>query len=460
MAAQHVNDPSDGKPFSASGEQGQASAPPAGSTSLVFLQASPAPVRSKKPDVVSEDAAEEASAPLLRAPAGGIPEVITDGRDLARAAEEIAAGSGPLAVDAERASGYRYGQRAYLIQLKRQGAGIVLIDPVACADLSPIQEATRDVEWILHAATQDLPCLTEIGLSPSRLFDTELGCRLLGLPRVGLGTVIEHYLGVRLAKEHSAVDWSTRPLPRDWLVYAALDVELLADLREAVAKDLRAAGKFEWAEQEFEALTHFTGPPSRTDPWRRTHGFQKIRNRRGAGFLRALWHARDRIAAEKDLAPGRVLPDQILVDLAVAATQRQDLGRAGAHKGIRRYLSAWRAAVDEVSALADSELPVLNVRSDAPPPMKAWKDRRPAAFERLAFAKDGIARFAEANNVPPENVISPSLLRGVIWAMEDAVENDAQVTDRLVQAGARPWQIQAVAPLIAQAPTTPAVCEE
>ena len=159
-----------------------------------------------------------------------------------------------MAVDAERASGYRYGQRTYLVQLRREGAGTALIDPIAVPDLSALSDALVGVEWVLHAASQDLPGLAEQGMRPSRVFDTELGARLLGLDRVGLAAVVADALGLGLAKEHSAVDWSTRPLPTEWLRYAALDVEVLVELREVLAERLAVAGKAEWAAQEFEAV--------------------------------------------------------------------------------------------------------------------------------------------------------------------------------------------------------------
>lgn len=445
------------------------SPPPLGSTTVNFLQATPAPAHPERParprpgaslrapadgEAASAQTPGDGEPVLVREPAGGVPALIDDERALMRAARSLRGGTGPMAVDAERASGYRYGQRAYLVQLKREGAGIVLIDPIACPDLSPIQDATRGVEWIVHAATQDLPCLAEVGLRPDALFDTEVGCRLLGLPRVGLSSVAEHYLGVRLAKEHSAVDWSTRPLPTSWLRYAALDVDILADLREAVAEDLRRAGKQEWARQEFEALTHFTGPAPRPDPWRRTQGMHKIRSRRGAAHLAELWRARDRLAAEKDVAPGRLLPDAALVDLALAATR----GRAasGGHRGVRRHSSTWQAAIARASAVPEDELPLLNARSDAPPPVKAWKERKPAAAARLAHVKDAITAFGEEHQVPPENVVSPSLLRQVVWDTEDigdmdegrAGEEDFRAA--LARGGARPWQIDIVAPHLAE----------
>ena len=197
----------------------------------------------------SDSAAEPAVEPAAEPPAGpeatpllfpadGVPEVVIDERQLMAAAAAIARGTGPVALDAERASGHRYGQRAYLVQLRRAGSGTWLFDPAACPDLSPVADAIGDAEWVLHAATQDLACLAEVGLRPKRLFDTELGGRLAGLPRVGLGAAVEHYLGLSLAKEHSAVDWSRRPLPEPWLRYAALDVEVLVDLRDAIAADL------------------------------------------------------------------------------------------------------------------------------------------------------------------------------------------------------------------------------
>ena len=156
-------------------------------------------------------------------------------------------------MDAERASGFRYGQRAFLVQLRREGSGTWLIDPEPFEDLAIINDALRGVEWILHAATQDLPCLSELGMWPDRLFDTELAARLAGLPRVGLAAVIEQLLGFSLAKEHSAADWSTRPLPEPWLRYAALDVEVLTELREDLIELLEADGKLDFAEQEFAA---------------------------------------------------------------------------------------------------------------------------------------------------------------------------------------------------------------
>jgi ribonuclease D len=198
-------------------------------------------------------APEEAKEPIpLLEPRDGLPPVIETDAALSEVTSRLAHGEGPVAVDAERASGYRYGQRAYLVQLRRAGAGTMLIDPIACPDLSGIDAAVGDAEAVLHAASQDLPCLAEIGFRPQKLFDTELAGRLLGYPRVALGTLVEEVLGFHLEKGHSAADWSTRPLRTELLRYAALDVEVLVELRDALAastasNSCRAHSVLPWA---------------------------------------------------------------------------------------------------------------------------------------------------------------------------------------------------------------------
>ena len=213
-------------------------------------------------------AGESQAVPLLE-PRDGLPPLIVTGDALAAAVARLGAGHGPVAVDAERASGFRYGHRAFLVQLRRRGAGTVLIDPVACPDLSGLDAALADAEAVIHAASQDLPCLADLGYRPRLLFDTELAGRLLGYPRVGLGPLVEAVLGLALEKSFSAADWSTRPLPEEWLRYAALDVEVLVELRDALAGQLADQGKTEWAREEFAAVLNAEPAPPRPEPWRR-----------------------------------------------------------------------------------------------------------------------------------------------------------------------------------------------
>ncbi|GAB2908645.1 ribonuclease D [Streptomyces heilongjiangensis] len=383
-------------------------------------------------------------------PRDGIPPVIADEATLAEVIAAFAAGSGPVAVDAERASGYRYGQRAYLVQLRRAGAGTALIDPIACPDLSGLGAALSDAEWVLHAATQDLPCLREIDMVPSRLFDTELAGRLAGFPRVGLGAMVENVLGYVLEKGHSAVDWSTRPLPEPWLRYAALDVELLVDLRDALEKELERQGKLEWARQEFEAIAMAPPPEPRKDPWRRTSGMHKVRRRRQMAVVRELWEARDRIARRRDVSPGKVLSDAAIVEAALAlpaGTQALAALNGFGHRVGRRQLEQWQAAVDRAKALPETALPAHGQPVTGPPPPKAWADKDPAAAARLSAARAGVSALAEQLNMPQENLITPDTVRRLCWeppAMADA----ESISAALAGYGARAWQVELVTPVL------------
>ncbi|AXG53157.1 ribonuclease D [Streptomyces lincolnensis] len=394
----------------------------------------------------------EAPIPLLE-PREGIPPVIADEESLAGMIAAFEAGSGPVAVDAERASGYRYGQRAYLVQLRREGAGTALIDPVACPDLSGLGEALSGVEWVLHAATQDLPCLREIGMVPTRLFDTELAGRLAGFPRVGLGAMVEGVLGFVLEKGHSAVDWSTRPLPEPWLRYAALDVELLVDLRDALEKELDRQGKLEWAQQEFAAIAAAPPAEPRKEPWRRTSGMHKVRRRRQLAVVRELWEARDRIAQRRDVSPGKVLSDAAIVEaaLAVPANVHALAALNGfGHRMGRRQLEQWQAAVDRAKVLADAQLPQPGQPVTGPPPPRAWADKDPAAAARLSAARAAVSALAEQLTMPQENLITPDTVRRVCWEPPNVVSAES-VGTALAGFGARPWQVEQVTPVLVAA---------
>lgn len=386
-------------------------------------------------------------------PREGIPPVITDDAALAEVIAAFAAGTGPVAVDAERASGYRYGQRAYLVQLRREGAGSALIDPAACPDLSGLGEALSGVEWVLHAATQDLPCLREIGMLPTRLFDTELAGRLAGFPRVGLGAMVENVLGFVLEKGHSAVDWSTRPLPEPWLRYAALDVELLVDLRDALEKELDRQGKLEWAWQEFDAIASAPPPEPRKDPWRRTSGMHKVRRRRQMAVVRELWQTRDRIAQRRDISPGKVLSDAAIVEAALAlpadAHALAALNGFGSRVG-RRQLEQWQAAVDRARALSEAQLPQPGQPVTGPPPPRAWADKDPVAAARLSAARAGVSALAERLNMPQENLITPETVRKVCWEPPQSAGPES-VAAALAGYGARPWQVEQVTPVLVAA---------
>lgn len=408
----------------------------------------------------SEDAALTEPA-LLTEPEGGVPFVIETERGLERAAEALAEGVGPVAIDAERASGFRYGQRAFLVQLKREGSGLWLIDPEPFDTLVPLQRALGSAEWILHAASQDLPCLAELGMLPHALFDTELAARLAGLPRVGLGAVVESLLGVRLAKEHSAADWSTRPLPQDWLRYAALDVELLVPLRDALRHLLTEQGKLDWAEQEFEhARTHRPQTVPREDRWRKTSGVNRLKSPRKLAILRDLWRARESLAESRDVSPGHILPDSALVAAADAAprTVPQLLQVPGFHgRAAKREAPRWLRAVQAGASRED--LPERQRRGGAPPPPRTWKDRNPTAFRQYRTARSWLENRAEDLEMMPETLLTPAVLKQLCWEPPEPADLDT-ISSRLAELGARPWQVEQIAAVVTVALLDPDPLED
>ncbi len=383
-------------------------------------------------------------------PRDGIPEVIETPRGLTRVIEALAAGSGPVGVDAERASGFRYGQRAYLVQLYRTNGGTWLIDPIALPDLSRLAAFLAPHEWILHAASQDLACLAEIGLIPQRIFDTELAGRLLGRERVGLAPLVASDLGWHLEKGHGAADWSTRPLPESWRRYAALDVEVLPALREAMAQDLDAQGKTAWAEEEFEAVLHTPTPIPRVDPWRRTSGLHKVRTRRGLAIVRELWESRDALAQERDKAPGRVLPDAGIIFVALDSPSTPEALRSihGFARGMgAQHLNRWWRAIEDARTLPDEDLPELALRGDGPPPPRTWAQKNPIAADRLHRAKEALTKLSESHSVPVENLATPDSIRRIMWLPPVDVSGDS-VRRELQSLGLRGWQQELVAPII------------
>lgn len=377
--------------------------------------------------------------------------VITTRDEFLAACAELAAGSGPIAIDAERASGFTYSQRAFLIQVHRREAGSYLFDPPALGRMDELFTSMPDEEWVLHAASQDLACLREVGITPRRIFDTELSARLLGLERVGLGPVIEALLGIHLAKEHSAQDWSTRPLPEPWLAYATHDVEYLVDLRDVIAQMLEESGKTAWAEQEFVATLEKPEKPPMAEPWRKLSGLHTLRAPRQLAIARALWNARDAIAREKDVSPGRLVPDASLVAAARAPlTSQADLAKLREFTGrasrslIHQWWQAW------VSGNTDTDLPQVRVPSDALPPPRAWADRNPAAHERLSVAREALSEVAENHQLPVENLLTPSILRELAWHSTEDVSPET-INAGLLAQGARTWQRELTASVISSA---------
>ena len=405
---------------------------------------------------------EVVATPLLQ-PAAGTPQVIDTEAAFKEALADLSQGSGPFAVDAERASGFRYSARAYLIQIKRKDGGLHLIDPIPFgpghqlfADLNTLLNTD---EVILHASTQDLPCLRELGINPINLFDTELAGRIAGLPRVGLGPLLESLMGVLLAKEHSAADWSARPLPQEWLTYAALDVELLVELRDRMYSILEESKKLPWALEEFASILKAPPAPPRVDPWRRTSGMHKIKRRDQLAVIKTLWMARDEIAARQDIAPGKLLNDSAIVELAIAVpTNKKEFEKTLRPLGLRarwmENLQLWLDSIATAVSMPEEQWPAMRTNADTLPPIKLWRDKFPEKFAPLSHARAAIELIAHENQIPVENLITPEHVRRICWKPPVGATTTLSISEvekGLAELGARQWQIDLVAPALAAA---------
>jgi len=405
---------------------------------------------------------EVVATPLLQ-PAAGTPQVIDTETAFKAALSSLSQGSGPFAVDAERASGFRYSARAYLIQIKRKDGGLHLIDPIPFGPghqlFSELNSLLNTDEVILHASTQDLPCLRELGINPIRLFDTELAGRIAGLPRVGLGPLLESLMGVVLAKEHSAADWSARPLPQEWLTYAALDVELLVELRDRMYSILEESKKLPWALEEFASILKAPPAPPRVDPWRRTSGMHKIKRRDQLAVIKTLWMARDEVAARQDIAPGKLLNDSAIVELAIAVpTNKKEFEKTLRPLGLRarwmENLQLWLDSIATAVSMPEEQWPAMRTNADTLPPIKLWRDKFPEKFAPLSHARAAIELIAQENQIPVENLITPEHVRRMCWKPPLGATTTLSISEvekGLSELGARQWQIDLVAPALAAA---------
>lgn len=403
----------------------------------------------------------------LKVPAGGTPPVIESSATFKRAIDALSKGSGPIAIDAERASGFRYSARAYLIQINRRGSGIHLLDPIALHDdplIETLNAIIQSEESIIHASTQDLACLREFGIFPAKLFDTELGARIAGCERVGLSSLCETLLGISLAKEHSAVDWSIRPLRSEWLDYAALDVAVLIDLRDKVEAALRDSNKLAWAEEEFAASLKAELLKPRPEPWRRTSGMHQIRSRFELAIIRSLWQARDEIAKNIDLAPGRLLNDAVIIELARNKPKKREefLELPIIKMRIRNeiqisYIDRWLSVLNEAYRIPEENWPEMRARGDSLPAPRIWREKFPIANAQLQHVRRNLTEISEKYSIPQENLLSPEILKRVIFnsgkeeVMSYSESQVSEIRSKLRELGARNWQVDIVADAIARA---------
>lgn len=384
---------------------------------------------------------------LVIHPRQGTPPITDTEDQLASAIRELSTSDMPVGVDVERAAGFRYSDRAYLIQIRREDIGTFLIDAATLSQLDDLSAALANAPWILHAADQDLKSLRMAGLEVPELFDTEIAAQMLGIERIGLAAVCEQMLGLTLDKDHQNSDWSVRPLPHAWLRYAALDVELLPELYRALGQALYDAERWEWATAEFEYVR--TRPDKKPDPnrWRTISGAGKIRKRRNLAILEELWNERERIAADKDIAPTRLIRNRTLVSIALDPPRNrrsllsiQEMRRSRT----RSHTDSWLKAIARGKARAREDLPPL-YRPLAPgehPKVQQWRNTYPDAHARLQKVRNAVRQRASQLHMDPIMLLEPRVQRLIAW--NNIAYQGQELNAYLTCQGVREWQIHNV----------------
>ena len=398
---------------------------------------------------------------LRQVPVDGTPKVLLSPREFQAGAARLAAGTGPFAIDTERASSYRFDDRAFLVQIRREGAGTFLFAPEHHRDelraaLAPVLNGQK---WVVHAAPSDLPSLAWMGLYPGMLFDTELAARFAGFAHPNLAAMVLELFDVELEKGYGDSDWSETPIPRKWRNYAALDVELLNELAVTLRDILAEQDKLDWAYEEFERIVEdharITGPEPRS--WRALKGVSSLRSREQLVVARELWQRRESIARSQDIAPNRVLSHRVLVDIARRVPRSpHEINQV---KGFPRRRGGatlrWFDAVETALASPRQQWPKA-LRSPRPVPSKSAFNRDfPELWQLYTEIRSDFEALGEELGMSYELILKPSLVRAVVWAacgpeggVAGEIAADADIPDFLRSQGAREWQVELSAPLL------------
>jgi ribonuclease D len=257
--------------------------------------------------------------------------------DLPRASELMAEAS-RISLDCEAAGFHRYSDKLCLVQVSTPRDNVIL-DPLTvdvAPSLRPFLEDPR-IQVVMHGADYDIRLLQrDLGIRIRGLFDTQIAASLLGASAVGLSSLMEAYLGVKLPKTHQRADWAQRPLPKSMLEYAADDTRHLPALADLLTEGLREKGREEWAGEEFRLLEEIQWEDDDTDPVTRVKGAREL-SPREVTLLREALAWRDEIARSKDRAPFRVVGDQVLLEIVV--TRPASIGALAKLKGMSPHLA-------------------------------------------------------------------------------------------------------------------------
>jgi ribonuclease D len=324
-----------------------------------------------------------------------------------------------IALDCEAAGFHRYSDRLCLLQLT-VGERTYVIDPLAFDVTALLRGPVEDPDLpvIMHGADFDLRLLSrDLGIRLRGLVDTQIYASLIGEEALGLASLLESRLGVKLSKKYQRADWAERPLSDAMLEYAADDTRHLERLVDLLAADLDELGRRAWADEECEALERVADEPADEgepeDPVLRVKGARDLSPRQVTALREALeW--RDEIARKRDRALFRVVGDGPLVEAVARKPSRvEDLADVrGFPRGIAReeggdLLTRLRAVVE----MSDSEL------TPYPRHVRRGPGRPPPELDALIDRlKDVRNQAAKELGLPRGTVLANAVIVGIAQA--------------------------------------------
>lgn len=341
-----------------------------------------------------------------------------------------------LGVDTEAAGYHRFFDRMSLVQLSTRTANF-LVDPFTAGDLAPLGALFADpaVEKIFHDADYDVRILDrDAGLRISGLFDTQIAAAFLGEKQLGLGNIVEKYLGLKLPKEFQRADWAERPLSEGMKEYAATDTAHLPDLRDRLRAELESRGRLHWAQEEFlrREQTRWVEGEDTREAYMKVKGARDL-TPRGLALLRELYAWRDGVARERDQATFRVLGNQALLEMSASppGSLRDLPSVTGLSEGMaqrrgREIMEALRRGL----AVPEEELPRW--------PRSPRFERDLELEARVESLRDARTRTAEQLGLDPGFLIPRATLEEIGKAQPATLEALGQVP------GVRKWQVEAV----------------
>jgi ribonuclease D len=332
-----------------------------------------------------------------------------------------------VALDTEADSLHSYREKLCLIQISTPSAGAkggednFIVDPLSNLDLEPLRDALESREIVLHAADYDLRMLRRgLNFTASKIFDTVIAARLLGIREFSLGALIKDFFDVELHKHSQKANWGLRPLPTRMLKYAVDDVHYLLPLAEKLEEELERVHRRDWFRQSCgRAIEVAAAERERVqDELWRIGGAGALDPRTGA-VLRALWQWRNAEAEMADRPPFHILQNRELLNAAESFT-------SGHVPDYRHFSARRRQAFREAAKIAlqspQSEWPVMRRHSGSRPTEEMrrradqLRERRDKAAEKLGLERSFVASRGALEAIAADPARATALL--VPWQRE------------------------------------------